>query len=77
VRAWSSLRTTFVRSASRPRDGYAVKHWSLRSVQIKLIKIGARLARHARRLVFQLAEVARGEVCASRGDTCRSQAMWG
>ena len=36
----------------------AVKHWSLRSVQIKLIKIGARLVRHARRLVFQLAEVA-------------------
>jgi len=35
-----------------------VKHWSLRSVQIKLIKIGGRLVRHARRLVFQLAEVA-------------------
>ena len=36
----------------------AVKHWSLRSAQIKLIKIGARLVRHARRLVFQFAEVA-------------------
>ncbi len=36
----------------------AVKHWSLRSVQIKLIKIGARLVRHARRLVFQFAEAA-------------------
>ena len=36
----------------------AIKHWSLRSVQVKLIKIGARLVRHARRLVFQLAEVA-------------------
>jgi len=36
----------------------AVKDWSLRSVQIKLIKIGARLVRHARWLVFQLAEVA-------------------
>ena len=36
----------------------AVKPWSLRSVQIKLIKIGGRLVRHARRLVFQLAEVA-------------------
>ena len=36
----------------------SVKHWSLRSVQTKLIKIGARLVRHARRLVFQLAEVA-------------------
>jgi hypothetical protein len=36
----------------------AVKDWSLRSVQVKLIKIGGRLVRHARRLVFQLAEVA-------------------
>ena len=31
---------------------------SLRSVQTKLIKMGGRLVRHARRLVFQLAEVA-------------------
>ena len=36
----------------------AVKHWSLRSLQVKLIKIGGRLVGHARRLVFQLAEVA-------------------
>jgi hypothetical protein len=36
----------------------AIKGWSLRSVQVKLIKIGGRLVRHARRLVFQLAEVA-------------------
>ena len=34
----------------------AVKHWSLRSLQVKLIKIRGRLVRHARRLVFQLAE---------------------
>ena len=34
----------------------AVKHWSLWSVQVKLIKMGGRLVRHARRLVFQLAE---------------------
>ena len=34
------------------------KHWSLRSVQIRLIKIGGRLVSHARRLVSQLAEVA-------------------
>ena len=45
----------FLRRLCLPK---AVKHWSLRSVQIKLIKIGARLVRHARRLVFQLAEVA-------------------
>ena len=36
----------------------SVKHWSLRGVQTKLIKMGGRLVRHARRLVFQLAEVA-------------------
>lgn len=35
-----------------------VKDWSLRSVQVKLIKTGARLVRHARRLVFHLAQVA-------------------
>jgi len=36
----------------------AIKDWLLRRVQVKLIKIGGRLVRHARRLVFQLAEVA-------------------
>ena len=35
-----------------------IRDWSLRSVQVRLIKIGGRLVRHARRLVFQLAEVA-------------------
>ncbi|MFQ5874072.1 MAG: transposase [Dehalococcoidia bacterium] len=45
----------FMRRLTLPES---VKHWSLRSVQIKLIKMGGRLVRHARRLVFQLAEVA-------------------
>ena len=44
----------FLRRLCLPK---AVKHWSLRSEQIKLIKIGERLVRHARRLVFQLAKV--------------------
>ena len=35
----------------------AVRHWSLRSVQVKLIKMGCRLVQHARRLIFQLSEV--------------------
>ena len=35
----------------------AIKRWSLTSIQTRLIKIGGRLVRHARRLVFQLAEV--------------------
>ena len=45
----------FLRSLALPD---AVKHWSLRSVQVKLIKIGGWLVRHAWRLVSQLAEVA-------------------
>ena len=35
----------------------SVNHWSMRSVQIKLIKMGGRPVRHDRRLVFQLSEV--------------------
>jgi len=45
----------FLRRLTLPK---AVREWSLRSVQLKLIKTGARLVRHARRLVFQMAEVA-------------------
>jgi hypothetical protein len=45
----------FLRRLALPKAG---RDWSLRSVQVKLIKIGGRLVRHARRLVFQLAEVA-------------------
>jgi hypothetical protein len=66
----------FLRRLALPE---AVKEWSLRSVQVKLIKIGGRLVRHARRLTFQLAEVAAprgvfqgvleriGELCLSAG----------
>ena len=35
----------------------SIKHWFLTSIQTRLIKTGGRLVRHARRLVFQLAEV--------------------
>ena len=45
----------FMRRLTLPES---VKHWSLRSVQTKLIKMGGRLMRHAGRLVFQLAEAA-------------------
>ena len=44
----------FLRRLCLPK---AVKHWSLRSVQVKLIKMGGRLVRHARRLIFQLSDV--------------------
>jgi len=36
----------------------AIKDWPLRSLQVKLIKMGGRMVRHARRIIFQLAEVA-------------------
>jgi len=35
-----------------------IKHWSLRSLLIKLIKIGAKVLRHSRYITFQMAEVA-------------------
>jgi hypothetical protein len=35
-----------------------IRDWSLRSLQVKLIKIGARMVRHARRIIFQMAGVA-------------------
>ena len=44
----------FVRRLALPK---AMKSWSLTSIQTRLIKTGGRLVRHARRLVFQLAEV--------------------
>ncbi|MFC1902487.1 IS1380 family transposase [Chloroflexota bacterium] len=45
----------FLRRLCLPK---AIKDWSLRSLQVKLIKIGGRIVHHARRFVFQLAEVA-------------------
>ena len=44
----------FLRRLCLPK---AVRHWSLRSVQVKLIKMGGRLVRHSRWLIFQLSEV--------------------
>jgi hypothetical protein len=35
-----------------------IKHWSLRSLLAKLIKIGAKVVRHSRYIMFQMAEVA-------------------
>jgi len=45
----------FMRRFTLPKQ---VSHWSLRSVQLKLIKIGARVVSHSRRTIFQCAEVA-------------------
>src|ERR671918_1391993 len=44
----------FMRRLALPES---VKHWSLTSIQTRMIKIGGRLVQHARRLVFGLAEV--------------------
>ncbi len=44
----------FMRRLALPED---MKHWSLTSIQSRMIKTGGRLVCHARRLVFQLAEV--------------------
>jgi hypothetical protein len=45
----------FLRRLGLPK---AIKDWSLRSLQVKLIKTGGRMVRHARQITFQLAEVA-------------------
>jgi hypothetical protein len=45
----------FLRQAVLPRS---VRHWSLTTLREKLIKIGAKVVRHSRQVVFQMAEVA-------------------
>ena len=45
----------FLRQAVLPRS---VRHWSLTTLREKLIKIGARVVRHSRQVIFQMAEVA-------------------
>ena len=45
----------FLRRLVLPRS---VKHWSLRTLLTKLIKIGAKVVRHSRIVTFQMAEVA-------------------
>jgi hypothetical protein len=45
----------FLRQAVLPQ---AVRHWTLTTLREKLIKIGAEVVRHSRKIVFQMAEVA-------------------
>jgi len=45
----------FLRRIALPRS---VEHWTLTTLREKLIKIGAKMVRHARYITFQLAEVA-------------------
>jgi hypothetical protein len=45
----------FLRQAVRPRS---VRHWTLTTLREKLVKIGAKVVRHSKKVVFQMAEVA-------------------
>ena len=45
----------FIRRFVLPRE---VAHWSLTSIQLKLIKVGAKIVSHSRLTIFQMAEVA-------------------
>jgi regulation of enolase protein 1 (concanavalin A-like superfamily) len=45
----------FLQGADLPEE---MADWSLTSLQTRLIKIGARVVRHARAITFQLAELA-------------------
>jgi len=45
----------FMRTLALPR---AMAHWSLTTLREKLVKIGARMVRHGRYIIFQMAEVA-------------------
>ena len=47
--------SNFLRRLALPRN---VQHWSLTTLQEKLIKIGAKVVRHARYVTLQLAEMA-------------------
>ena len=47
--------SNFLRRLALPRD---VEHWSLTTLREKLVKIGAKVTRHAKYVTFQLAEVA-------------------
>ena len=45
----------FMRTLALPKE---VEHWSLTTLREKLVKIGAKVVRHGRYVMFQLAEVA-------------------
>ena len=54
VQEYQSSRN-FLRRLILPRK---IKHWSLRTLWTKLIKIGAKVVQHNRIVTFQMAEVA-------------------
>ena len=44
----------FLRTLARPEE---VKQWSLTTLRDRLVKIGAKIVRHGRSIIFQMAEV--------------------
>jgi len=52
---WAYNLGNFLRRLALPES---IRHWSLCSIQVKLIKIGAKVIHHARQIIFQMAEVA-------------------
>jgi hypothetical protein len=47
--------SNFLRRLALPKS---IRHWSLTTLREKLVKIGAKVVRHSRYVIFQLAEVA-------------------
>jgi len=45
----------FLRRLALPKK---IKNWSFRTLQVKLVKIGAKVVKHSRYVIFQMAEVA-------------------
>ena len=45
----------FLRRVALPSS---IRHWSLTTLRVKLVKIGAKVVSHARYTIFQMAEVA-------------------
>ena len=45
----------FLRTLALPEE---IKHWSLTTLRQRLVKIGAKIVRHGRSVIFQMAEVA-------------------
>jgi hypothetical protein len=62
LQALASL-ANFLRRLALPER---VAHWSLTTLREKLVKIGARIVRHGRYLVFQLADAAVRAPCSPR-----------
>ena len=57
----NTRRKKAVLYAIRLKRQQELSAWSLRSIQLKLVKIGAKVISHARSTIFQLAEVAVSE----------------